>query len=151
MTTYRPKMTGPNSHLKTFLVGVLLMVLAQWTMASTSTRCKGSIRIPMPKDAKAGRPIKLDYCYGIATVFELDICRMMNCGMYADPFYKAEKNLCIATDIMDTPATPAPANSGSRRRGSRILDTRRDTILRKLRGRKSRRRYPCARRSTVRT
>ena len=35
----------------------------------------------------------------IATVFELDICRMMNCGMYADSFYKAEKYLCIATDI----------------------------------------------------
>ena len=79
------------------------MVLAQWTMASTSTRCKGSIRIPMPKDAKPGRPIKLDYCYGIATVFDLDICRMMNCGMYADPFYKAEKYLCIATDINGYP------------------------------------------------
>ena len=49
------------------------MVLVQWKMASTSTRCKGSIRIPMPRDAKPGRPTKLDYCYGIATVFELDM------------------------------------------------------------------------------
>ena len=42
---------------------------------------------------------KLNYCYGIATVFELDICRMMNCGLHADSFYKLEKYLCIATDI----------------------------------------------------
>ena len=94
-----PAQDGPNRHLGTYLVGVLLMVLIQRTMASTSTRCKGSIRIPMPRDAKPGSITTLNYCYGIATVFELDICRMMNCGLHADYFYKAEKYLCIATEV----------------------------------------------------
>ena len=53
----------------------------------------------MPRDAKPGSTTTLNYCYGIATVFELDICRLMNCGLHADSFYKAEKYLCIATEV----------------------------------------------------
>ncbi|KAK0152015.1 hypothetical protein N1851_006585 [Merluccius polli] len=80
---YSPPSKGPPSDRFDEVMQEYLQALTQASLRDTTSR-----------DSTI-----LNYCHGIATVFELDICRLMNCGLYADSFYKAEKYLCIATGV----------------------------------------------------